>query len=157
VLVSDDKRSVGNAYELEEESYQRTLEDHLGSPDTLNGKNHLLVNVPKTYYFAEDYEQNGNYQMQGQGCAESPADVGLGTTTNFDSDESLGGNGQRAGDDGEGGDEIANDGIDGKIIDAEHTQDDARGIKVDNQHKRRTQVQRYCVAGQLALIMRLCA
>ena len=86
--------------------------------------------------------------MQAQCRAERPSDIGFVASSYLVGNKSLGGESQRAGDDGECSHEIADDGVDGKVIDTEHSQDDTGSIKVNNQHKRRTQVQRYRVAGQ---------
>ena len=86
--------------------------------------------------------------MQAQCRAERSTDIGFVATSYLVGNKSLGGKSQRAGDDGECGYEVADDGVDGKVINTEHSQDDTGSVKVNNQHKRRTQVQRYCVAGQ---------
>lgn len=86
--------------------------------------------------------------MQAQCRAECLADIGFRASSYLVGDETLGGEGQCAGDDGERCHEITDDGIDGEVIDTKHSQDDTGSIKVNNQHKRRTQVQRYSVAGQ---------
>ena len=148
VLVGDDERSVGDADELEEHGCQRTVEDYLCCTDAFDRNDHLLVDVPKSDDFAEKDQQNGHNEVQAQCRVERSTDIGLRASSDFDRDEALGGEGQRAGDDGERSHKIADDGIDGKVVNTKNAQDDSGRVKVNNQHKRRTQVQRYRVAGQ---------
>ena len=132
------------------------MKDHLSGFDTSLGKDHLVVDVPHTGDFADDDQKPGNHKVKAQCRAEGLADVFFRATSDLDRDKSLCSYGQCAGGNCEHGHEIADDRIDGKIIDAEHSQDDTGSVKVNNQHKRRTQVQRYCVAGQLAMIILPC-